>query len=221
MHPMNGKMPRKRRRSRGLFLVFLSFGLLLALVGCIAKDAPPAAPPPPATPLPVDVPPAGPRPSRPQALHEKYRNLFYEADFYDQGQAIYTNRLPIERCTREGNYLVVRKMTDPSPAVRPVLGLRVTTYAWQHTEPLDGRIIYASVDGQTIPAEIETLPDQTKGIAIYTWRLKPEWRSVRVDITKPVRFQLALMEGDIDWSAYPALLADERDGSADQRPCFP
>jgi len=211
---MNGKKqglfdPTKRR-----LLALLGLTALCLLSVC-SGEAPPA-PSPAATPvISPTTSPASP------AVHEQYHNLFSEADYYHQGKIIGTYHLPLERCTQEHGEIEVRLLADLPPAARPVLGLRLTTYTEQHTSPLDEQIIFAAVAGQKIPVRLETLNDAAKGIAIYTWRLDPAWKSVRVTISKPTRFQLVLMAEDIDWSAYSLLLAGDGKGSPGDRPCFP
>jgi hypothetical protein len=108
---------------------------------------------------------------------------------------------PFERCTRPGDYMIVKRKDDPLTR-NPVMGIRVLQSAPSSGEIREDSFV-ATRDGKVLPARVRKLGRSEAGEWEISWDLDASWEVIRVDQSVILRFQFAIMNGPLDWSKLP------------------
>jgi len=152
-------------------------------------------------------------------------------DYFLGGGYLTTIPSAFECCTRAGDFLVLHQTKDRF--VDPVLAARIIKYNSLIPQPNRNRYFIATVDGRELAPTIRELAPASGGELEFTWELRPEWETVRLDQQVLARFQVTLAEKSPDWPAIDRFVHQPGTGEAvpptitrrvetnPNQPCFP
>jgi hypothetical protein len=137
------------------------------------------------------------------------RITYVDVEYFYRGVTPTRHSLPFERCTREGDYMILTKRPE-AHHLKPVLGMRI--YINEKTVPdIDKGSFVAYQDGKLLSPEILHYENDKVWLAEVTWELDPHWKVIRIDqdifgldggkrVRGTSKFQAVIQDGGIDWS---------------------
>ncbi len=141
-------------------------------------------------------------------------------DYYYRGSFQSTFSIPMERCSRANDYMIIH-LVNSSSMKNPLLGIRVTYIFEGASDPTKEPVIHATQSGQIIDSTIKKLDPATGGVWLVTWRLDPTWRTIKMIPELEMRFQIVVQDTNFDWSVFGKRPPDGKSGKQSDEPCWP
>ena len=128
--------------------------------------------------------------------------------YYYHGTALTTYVPPFERCTRQGDYMEVKR--EPSQKyLRPILAILIFNNKEKRIQ-ITEKSFSVYQDGKYILPSITRYENDPKWLAEIRWEFDPDWKNARIDqeifelagdklVKSDTRFKLDIQDGDIDW----------------------
>jgi hypothetical protein len=142
-------------------------------------------------------------------------NPYFTIEYFYRGASPTTHVSPFERCTREGDYMVLSKKTDKEYS-KPVLGIRIYyDHSIDAVNPdIDPKSFDAVQDEKALTPRIRHFENNEVWLAEINWDLDPEWRAIHIAqnifgrlnekrVAATAKFQLDIQDQKIDWAAWP------------------
>ncbi len=145
---------------------------------------------------------------------------YCEVQYYYLGKERFDHLCPFERCTREADYMIVRRVG----AMRyesPTMGIRIRVN--RKIQPIIGEKSFtATQDGRALTPTIKHYKNDVVWLAELIWKLDPDWKTVRIDqdlmgyfeqnelVRGTARFQFDIQEGIMDWGRVVIAPRDEK-----------
>jgi len=173
-------------------------------------------------------------PNQVESVRESPKTLvddskYCEVQYYYLGKERFNHHCPFERCTREGDYMIVQR----AGALRyetPIMGIRIRIN--RKIQPIINETAFtATQDGRELKPAIKHYKNDNIWLAEIIWTLDPDWRTIRIDqdlmgyfeqteyVRATARFQFDIREGVIDWGRVQIAPRDE--GLPDDGLCPP
>lgn len=146
-----------------------------------------------------------PESAKPLAEDSKY----CEVQYYYHGKELFDHHCPFERCTREGDYMIVQR-AGTARFKQPVMGIRIRIN--QKINPIINENAFtATQDGRVLTPIITHYDNDDLWLSEITWILDQGWRTIRIDqdlmgyfeqkdyVRATARFQFDIQEGSVDW----------------------
>jgi hypothetical protein len=195
------------RALAALIAVFCCVAVLFAMLGCTKQESKPST--------------AGPSPAKFLERPEKpfmpvnEAEVYCVVDYFFRGEELQRPSMPFSRCTREGDFLVIRRGGGEALKV-PVLAIRMQ-FSKEPLPFLDESTFSVQQDGRPIQPLILPLAGDGEWFGQISWSLDPGWKELRIgtDVKGKLatgdfeptttRFDMAMFEGSVDWSRYTSL----------------
>jgi hypothetical protein len=134
------------------------------------------------------------------------------AQYFYRGESPTTYIPSFERCTRLGDYIVLKK-ESPTRYSKPVLGIRVYRNNEKQLQ-ITNESFTVFQDGKQLRVRIRQLTDDPVWLAEMTWEFDPDWKNARIDqnihesldgklVKSDARFKLDIQDGRINWDKKP------------------
>ena len=142
-------------------------------------------------------------------------NPYFEIEYFYRGASPSTHVSPFERCTREGDYMIVEKKNEKAYK-KPVLAIRIyRDNAADAINPDVDRETFVVTEGsKALTPVIRRFENDEKWLAQIDWELDSNWHSLHVAqniygllderrVGATCKFQLDIQDGKVDWSKWP------------------